>query len=259
MGGDGGAYVVLIAKSNILLNGTLNFRSGQLSNGNCILASAGGGGGAGVGGAGGSGAANRVANCAATSGSSGGVGYAGLGQPGGTGGNGGAGAGGSVVIAGYDLALAGSTINVSGGLNNGGTIKLLYANTLQNNGSYDGQSSLVVSKINDDWFQAPPDAELMARTAILQGANTSVLGANYAYFSDHWLAIRLANGTQYAARFDLFIKSGNKRWAFNYDPNNAGALPAFANITPVLYVWQRINLTSSNITNDVSAFINNTN
>ena len=255
-GQDGGGAIVLIAKKAFVANGTITARAGQNAcpnrNGTYTNGYEGGAGGS-----------TNESNCQ-------------LGvppipysrahvdpcmnpsRPGGPGGVGGYGSGGMIVLAGAVINLLNASLNVSGGINNGGTIKVLYAYTLQNNGSYSGQSALVVSKINDTWFELPQDEENAARAAVLQGVSSSIIGSNYTYFTDHLLAIRLSNGTQYSGRFDIFLKSGNKRWAFNYDPGNISALITFANITPVFYAWQKINMTPGNITNDVSGFMNST-
>jgi hypothetical protein len=251
MGGDGGAYLVLVAKTTLIMNGTLNERAGQ--NASCGSAHAGGNQAGFNGGAGGYGANNSFPDCAATPGAGAG------GSNGIDGGPGGKGAGGSIIIAGYTVNLTNARLNVTGGTaTNGGTIKVLYRNTSVN-GSYNGYAALVISNITDDFFQPDITPEDAARQAIIHGLDTSELSGNYSAVQDQQLIIRLVNGTKYQGRFDFYIVNGNKRWAINYDPNNnLSALPVFANITPAFYTWQRINLSSTNITNSVSAFINGT-
>jgi hypothetical protein len=99
--------------------------------------------------------------------------------------------------------------------------------------------------------------ETAGRAAILAGLDSSLIGGAYANYSDQQVSIRLADGTQQGpVRFDYFIVSGNKRYAFNYDPN--ASFPMFYNITPVFYVWQGFNLTATQIAGNVSALINST-
>jgi hypothetical protein len=104
-----------------------------------------------------------------------------------------------------------------------------------------------------------PANESQARDAISSGLLSSVLGGSYTAYYDRQVYIRIANGSQYKGTFDVFVASGNKRWAFNYDNVTSSGFPSFANISNVLYVWQKANRTSTNITYDVSAFINSTN
>jgi hypothetical protein len=100
--------------------------------------------------------------------------------------------------------------------------------------------------------------ESVGRQAIISGLQSSTISSSYSYAADRQVYIRLANGSQYKGTFDIFVSAGSKRWAFNYDQNTTSNFLAFANITPVFYVWQRANMTSNAITNDVSAFINST-
>jgi hypothetical protein len=97
------------------------------------------------------------------------------------------------------------------------------------------------------------------RQAILAGIQNSVINASYTYSTDYQVGARIANSSQYLGTFDIFVQSGNKRWAFNYDQNTTSNFPVFVNITPVLYVWQLANLSTTNITSSVTAYINSTN
>ena len=103
-----------------------------------------------------------------------------------------------------------------------------------------------------------PSNEMEGRQAILSGVISSVIGSSYAVAYDRQVYIRIANGSQYNGRFDLFVQSGSKRWAFNYDQYNTSGFPVFVNITPAFYVWQKANMTNTSIINDVSGFINST-
>ncbi len=101
--------------------------------------------------------------------------------------------------------------------------------------------------------------ETLGRQSILQGIQSSIINNSYSVVYDRQVYIRIANGSQYLGRFDVYAQSGNKRWAFNYDQNNINSFPVFVNITPVFYVWQKASMNSSGIINDVSGFINVTN
>jgi hypothetical protein len=258
-GGDSGANLILIAKTSLSSNGTFNLRKGQTACGSGANGHDESLGQFGVG-IGGSGANNTQLNCAASSGGSGGTGCHGTSsQDGSSGTAGGEGSGGNIIFAAYQLDLTNALLRLNGSGSNGGVLKLLYRGSVTANGTYSGYSSLVYSNISDPYFQPPTTAESAARNAILAGINNSEVGTNYSYVLDRKIMVRIANGSQYRGTFDLFVASGSKRWAFNYDASNASALPAFANITPVLYVWQRINLTTDAITSSVSGFINTTN
>jgi hypothetical protein len=104
--------------------------------------------------------------------------------------------------------------------------------------------------------------ESFGRAAILAGVVASEIGSSYSPYQDKQVYIRLANGSQYKGTFDKFIvvNSGStyKRWAFNYDQNSSSGFPAFLNITPVFYVWQKYNMSYEQIKWNVSAIINNT-
>lgn len=100
--------------------------------------------------------------------------------------------------------------------------------------------------------------ESEGRAAIYIGIMQSKIGSSYTPFEDQKLFERLLNGSQYNGTFDIFITSGNRRYAFNYDKNSFSIFPDFYNITPVLYVWQRINMTNYDIQSNVKSFIDST-
>ena len=108
-----------------------------------------------------------------------------------------------------------------------------------------------------DSFSAANETD--GRSAIITGIAASEIGSSYTAHYDRQVYIRIANGSQYKGTFDVFIASGSKRWAFNYDNESTNNFPAFANITPVFWIWQQANLSTANITADVSSFINSTN
>lgn len=100
--------------------------------------------------------------------------------------------------------------------------------------------------------------ETSARQSIIRGVESSQAGAAYTAHADQQVYIRLANGTQKLGTFDYLVVSANKRYAFNYDQDSAAGFPAFYNISPVFYVWQKINLTDQSISNEVEGFIDGT-
>lgn len=101
-------------------------------------------------------------------------------------------------------------------------------------------------------------SETDGRLAIEQGVQQSEL-QTFAFNTDHQLTIRLLNGSQYTGTFDKFVLSGNKRWAFNYDPDSPAGFPAFVNLTPTFHVLQIYNKTFEEIRVSVSGFVNATN
>ncbi|MBN2053200.1 hypothetical protein JW756_06880 [Candidatus Woesearchaeota archaeon] len=101
--------------------------------------------------------------------------------------------------------------------------------------------------------------ESSGRTAIIAGVDASEIASSYSAYYDKQVYERLANGSQYKGTFDVFVVSGNKRWAFNYDQNTSSSFPVFFNITPVFYVWQNYNQSYSAIVNSVQALIDSTN
>jgi len=101
--------------------------------------------------------------------------------------------------------------------------------------------------------------ESAGRDAIIAGVDVSEIASTYTAYNDKQVYERLANGSQYKGTFDVFVVSGNKRWAFNYDQNTSSGFPVFFNITPVFYVWQNYNLSQYNIWTNVQSFIDSTN
>lgn len=104
----------------------------------------------------------------------------------------------------------------------------------------------------------PVSDEESAKSAIIAGIVESKTGASYTPYYNQQIFERLLNGSQYNGTFDVFITSGNKRYAFNYDNASSNSFPQFYNITPVLYIWQKINMTSSDIQSNVKSFIDST-
>ncbi|MBR9677378.1 hypothetical protein GOV04_04510 [Candidatus Woesearchaeota archaeon] len=101
--------------------------------------------------------------------------------------------------------------------------------------------------------------EATGRSLIIEGVEASTIGSSYTAYTDKTVYIRLANGNQYTGVFDKFIVSGNKRWAFNYDENSTAGFPTMYNITPVFYVWQTANKSTTALKNGVKNLIDITN
>ncbi len=117
----------------------------------------------------------------------------------------------------------------------------------------------VMQNLTAAFFVAPPELNDSAGVqAILDGVNASSAGASYTAYPDQQVYIRLENGTQELGRFDYFIVSGNRRYAFNYDNASGSSFPTFYNISPVFYVWQGYDLTADQIRGNVSQLINTT-
>ncbi len=115
------------------------------------------------------------------------------------------------------------------------------------------------SKIINYTFTNCFSNETQGRDAIIQGVIASELGTAYNSYNDKNVYIRLANTTQALGAFDVFITSGNKRYAFNYNQNSSISFPTMYNITPVFYVWQNFNMSSLAIKNSVQSLIDSTN
>lgn len=100
--------------------------------------------------------------------------------------------------------------------------------------------------------------ETQGRTAIEEGVVSSSL-SSYEIATDRKVQIRLLNGSQYSGTFDKLVSSGSKRFALNYDQNSTTGFPLFYSILPVFYVWQYADMTPSEITADVTDFIDSNN
>lgn len=95
--------------------------------------------------------------------------------------------------------------------------------------------------------------ESAARTAIIAGID-SVLATKTTYQDQKILTF---NGVSALGNFDLFVVSGNKRWAFNYISGN----DTYTNMTSLgttLNIWENSSLTTTNITSQVQNFITST-
>lgn len=101
--------------------------------------------------------------------------------------------------------------------------------------------------------------ESLGLQAILEGVSASKVGNAYTSYDNKNVYIRLANTSQYQGAFDKFVVIGNKRYAFNYDPNSTASFYLMYNITPVFYVWQNYNMSYYQIKNGVTDLIDSTN
>ena len=117
---------------------------------------------------------------------------------------------------------------------------------------YDGElnSSWTNSTALELW------GESVALAAIESGI-LSALGAGYYLYNDIQVYVRLANTNQRLGTFDRVAAYGSQRWAFNYIDNGESKTELF-NITSVLYVWENQGLNTTEISEQVSSFINKT-
>jgi hypothetical protein len=108
--------------------------------------------------------------------------------------------------------------------------------------------------------ELPNATEAQGDSAIQAGITSSVINATATNYTSQQVYIRNVTGGQQLGRFDVVASSGNQRWAFNYvttgDPTSG--FTYMLNITPVLYVWEAANLTTSQISSQVQAFIDST-
>lgn len=90
--------------------------------------------------------------------------------------------------------------------------------------------------------------------AIGAGIQNSLLDSYINYTYQQIYARKLDN-TQDTGTFDRVARKGNKTWAFNYVTGGEEHIGMF-NLTPVLYILEMSNITSTNITNVVEVMIN---
>lgn len=102
--------------------------------------------------------------------------------------------------------------------------------------------------------------ELAGDSAILQGIALSAINSSYTNYSSQQIYMRNITGQQKLGRFDVVASSENQRWVFNYvtsgDPTSN--FTYMVNMTPVLYVWEAGNLTTSQISSQVKTLIDST-
>lgn len=94
-------------------------------------------------------------------------------------------------------------------------------------------------------------SESSARTAIETGINNA-LSTKTIYYDQR---IYTYTGIHNFGKFDIFVVSGNKRWAFNYLTGNE-TYTNMQSIGTTLNVWENISLTTNQITEQVQALIN---
>ena len=166
-------------------------------------------------------------------------------------------------------AVSTSTGGLGGGGNGGGTPSHVTPTAGTNGtgggggghgtgGANGGTGIVIIRYLNLSLFSFTVN-ESLGREAILAGVNASEIGSSCSSYQDKQVYERLANSSQYKGTFDVFVVSGNKRWAFNYDQNSSSSFPSMFNITPVFYVWQQYNRTYSSIMSSVQSLIDNTN
>ena len=118
--------------------------------------------------------------------------------------------------------------------------------------------------LNSSWLNSSPALEIIlhtadeneGRNAIESGIQDS-LTSGYTIYTDQWIYVRLANGSQKMDRFDTVAVYGSQRWAFNY-LTGTDAYANLFNVTPIFYVWEDQSLYIPQIKSQVSAFINGT-
>ncbi|HLC97107.1 MAG TPA: LamG domain-containing protein [Candidatus Nanoarchaeia archaeon] len=97
--------------------------------------------------------------------------------------------------------------------------------------------------------------EAEGRTAIETGINNALISP--AVYTDKQIYLRNKLNNQDIGTFDKVAVKGSQRWAINYITTGESYTNMF-NITPVVYVLEMTNLTSSEITTEVENFINST-
>jgi hypothetical protein len=95
-----------------------------------------------------------------------------------------------------------------------------------------------------------------ASAAIDLGIQASTVWPQATVYSNQQVYLRDLNNNQVLATVDRVVAYGNQRWLLNY-AEDANLLGLF-NITPVVYVLDMKNMTFSQITPQVTAFINTT-
>jgi len=95
--------------------------------------------------------------------------------------------------------------------------------------------------------------EAEARTAIETGINNAL--ASPTIYTDQQIYLRDKNNNQDLGTFDKLASSNNQRWAINYITDGESYTNMF-NITPVIYVLELTDLTTTEITTQVEEFIN---
>jgi hypothetical protein len=79
-------------------------------------------------------------------------------------------------------------------------------------------------------------------------------------YKDQQISARKLDGDQFTGTFDwvAVVRTGNKRYAFNYVSSGESKISNLFNLTPVLYVLQLQNQTNTTIINEVRGLINDT-
>ncbi len=95
-----------------------------------------------------------------------------------------------------------------------------------------------------------------ASYAIEKGIAISIPSAEI--YTSQKVYVRTTNDNQALATFDKVAIYGSQRWAFNYISENESSIQPFYNLTPVFYFLELFNISSLNLINTVSGFINST-
>lgn len=100
--------------------------------------------------------------------------------------------------------------------------------------------------------------ETDAETAIETGFTNSLANPAGTIYTNQQISARNLAGTQFHGTFDKVFVKGTKRWAINYINSTETSTNNLFNITPILYTLELQNKTTTEISNEVSAFINTT-
>ncbi|MCD4759279.1 DNRLRE domain-containing protein [archaeon] len=105
-------------------------------------------------------------------------------------------------------------------------------------------------------YEIPEDNETLAREAIEEGINNSILSSPE-IGTDQQIYIRYLDNEQVIGSFDKFTESGNQTWVFNYITDGE----SYTNITSlrnIVNIWENSSLSYEGIVNQVESFINTT-
>jgi hypothetical protein len=96
-----------------------------------------------------------------------------------------------------------------------------------------------------------------ASAAIDYGIQSSIVWPQATTYSDQQVFLRNSSGSQVLGTVDRVVVYGNERWLISYAAENE-TNPGMFNITPVVYVLEMSNLTFSQISEQVTAYIDGT-
>jgi hypothetical protein len=133
-----------------------------------------------------------------------------------------------------------------------------YIKFIPRNESGANMTSKYTSALNafkNDVHYGDSASESEARTIIENTTLTAL--PNATIDTDVIVYVVSQNGSQYLSTVDKFASSGNKRWGFNYLTGSDISQNLHA-ISSALYFWQNQSLTTQQIGQQVSSYINST-